>query len=121
MKMNKSKGHTSSNGNMRGFAENSIKIPAELLKNLEIEQRIQISSTTSRNHSSFESTVQMLTCMHDDCMVREDSSTQNIQFLVAYAISSTEQVLKPVVLLEKASKESTGLFQVRLLADLHER
>ncbi len=64
MKMNKSRGHTLLNGNMCSFAKNSTKIPAELLKNLEIEQRIQISSTTSRNHSSFESTlstVQMLT------------------------------------------------------------
>ncbi len=75
-----SRGHTSSNGNMRSFAtrKNSIKIPAELLKNLKIEQRIQISSTTSKNRPSFGSTVQMPTHTHDDCMIREDSSTQSM-------------------------------------------
>jgi DNA (cytosine-5)-methyltransferase 1 len=55
-----------------------------------------------------------------DCSVKALGREYKIgdTLLVARAISSTEQVLEPVVLLEKAPKESTGLFRVGLLQRL---
>lgn len=57
---------------------------------------------------------------HCDCNVKALGREYKIgdTLLVARAISSTEQVLEPVVLVEKAPKGSTGLFRVRLLQRL---